>query len=241
MHYSRSRSADIRNAIIVAFVTLLFTSCSGPITDLVGGPSTPEGQPDLTVSWLNTDPPNIGPGLQEIEVSFLVTNIGEVPAAATTTRVAFELEAEPGVRWSAAAEDVLTPPLDKGGTYYIRQALRWDGVLPFGDHRIVVTLDTGAALDQSDTSNDGAEILVAIQHPCTDPNTRVMFADPLLESLVASRLDLPTNSVSCDGLQQLQYLWAGYEPVISLDGIQFAARLQMVELQYSAVTNLSPL
>lgn len=237
----RRRTAEVRKALVVGLATVLTVSCSGPIKDLVGGPSTPEGHPDLAVSWLHTNPPEIGPSALGVDVAFLVTNIGEVPAGATTTRVAFEVETEPGTRVTIAAEDVYTPPIDRGGTFYITQSLSWNDRLPFGEHRIVVTLDALLELEQSDTSNDRAEMLIGLEHPCTDPNVRVVFADPQLESLVASNLGLPTDVVSCDALQELHELWVSYLPITSLDGLQFASRLEAVYLSDSAVTDLSPL
>ena len=241
MPLARRRTAEVRKAVVVVLATILMASCSGPITDLVGGPSNPEGHPDLAVSWLHTDPSEMGPGALAVEVAFLVTNLGEMPAGATTTRVAFEVETEPGSRFTVAAEDVYTPPIDRGGTFYISQSLSWNDRLPFGEHRIVVTLDALHELEQSDASNDSAEVLVGLEHPCTDPNERVAFADPQLESLVASSLGLPTDFVSCDALQELHELWAGYLPITSLDGLQLASRLEAVYVPGSAVTDLSPL
>jgi len=225
---------------------LILSACTTPGQDPNDddndpGPPPPATFPDLTVRWLQIDPDPLTPHSLQGTVSFIVTNIGDAPAERTTTLVVLETETSPGTFEVVTALEIPTPAVDQGGAVQLFSEMRWDDYLPFGDHRITVSVDVAGELNQSDISNDRIQRNLRLPHPCADPGAPVFFADATLQSEVARSLSLSGSTVSCGELQNLTVLYAGYLGITDLTGIESATRLSIVDVVGSRIESLAPL
>lgn len=226
---------DIRFAVIIA-AFLLLPACDTGIPFLAG-PSDPPGVaalPDLTISLLNLTPPAVSTATQSVEVSFLVTNIGDGPAEESMTVVELQINGGSSLE-DMPRQEFDTPALEPGGTYSVVLSL-WFEPLPFGEHVLTVTVANGE-MEQADTSNDSVRVELSLPHPCSDVSTPVAFADPWLEDHIAATIGVSTP-VTCGELQQLDYLWA---TATDLSGIEQAHRLRGITVWDSPDVDLAPL
>lgn len=197
--------------------------------------------PDLAIHWPQVERPEFGLGSEPFDLSFIVANQGDGPSIETVTSVELELEASPGEFESVHREEVRTPALDRGASREFSLSFSWWGEVPFGQHRLVITADATSLLDQENVDNDRVELDLSVPHPCEDPDARVVFADARLEAAIAGTLELSTTSVTCDELQDLHHLYAGYQEITSLEGIEAASRLFTLDIVGNSISTLAPL
>lgn len=177
----------------------------------------------------------------EADVSFIVVNRGDGPSIGTVTLVELELEAQPGEYESVQQVEVPTPPLDRGGSRELSLRFAWSGEVPFGQHRLVITADATSLLDQENVDNDRAEVGLSVPHPCEDPGAPVTFADARLQAEIVAALGLATTYVTCNDLQDLNELYAGYRAITSLEGLEAATRLSRLDIVGNPISTLAPL
>ncbi len=223
---------------------LLLAACAATEAEEPNGddePPPPPTYPDLAAHWIRLSPDPLELLSQDAVVTFVVANSGDAPAERTLTRVELEVETAPGVHEAVSSFDALTPAIDRGGAAQLTVQLWWNEPLPFGDHRVVVTVDANGELEQTNRANDRAERSVSLPHPCADPSSAVVFADELLQAYVAQALGLESLSVTCDELQDLTAIAAGYLGIGSLGGVEMASRLRAVDVAGGPIDSLAPL
>lgn len=228
--------------VTLAGSLLALGACSDflPLDDPLD-PTPPTPPPDLTVNWLHLEDGSLSPAATDAYVGFIVTNRGKGPAKESVTRVVLEVDDGAGSLVELAAATFETPAIDAGGAHVMSAWLWWGQPVPYGEHRVLVTVDHLDALQQADESNDTASLPISVESPCVDDDAMVAFADGDLESSVAEALDMHSGPVSCGLLQGLETLNASYRGVEDLGGIELAQRLSVLYLAGNRLADLTPL
>ncbi len=71
--------------------------------------------------------------------------------------------------------------------------------------------------------------------------TPVRFVDPQLEAAIRHQLQIPTGELTDTNLQNLVWLQAYNCGITNLSGLEFASRLETLDLGYNAISDITPL
>ena len=69
----------------------------------------------------------------------------------------------------------------------------------------------------------------------------VTFTDENLETVIRNNIGMPSGDILDTDLDNLTYLYAGYEEISNLAGIEYCTNLTSLHLYYNQITNLGPL
>gem|GEM_PF-1959922 len=125
---------------------------------------TPSPKSDLVVEGLLVDP-NSGPAGSSVRVSFTIRNQGNGTANASTTNIRLNTSSSNVTTGDRLLASISTPSIGAGGTYTVSQSVTIPNDISPGSYYIWVILDVNSTANQSDESNDRANIPFTVTAP----------------------------------------------------------------------------
>ncbi|MGD6776263.1 leucine-rich repeat domain-containing protein [Sutcliffiella horikoshii] len=111
-----------------------------------------------------------------------------------------------------------------------------EGLEPDNEYTIDVE-----AMDASGNHLHTSTIWVYIQYSSVGTGDPVEFQDENLEDIVRWNLGVHDRDITTGDMEGLTYLHASYADITSLEGLQFAINLEVLDLIYNNITDLSQL